>query len=296
MSATARNVDKARYEGLEFKDQVREGMVPVVNAEAISDSQISTERNEEELHLERDRRLQAEEKQKQVERELQELRDKNNKPSQDASSSNHGPSNKLLIIAGMAVIGLMVMAATVIAVMVTRGNASSNDETSRSMGTNLRSNAPVAISPVAPNIPPVEPITPVPRPTVAPVSPPPPMPRPTPRPVFQPTNNQNVEQNLASRSTISIGYLGDAFGCTLSIGITIGGATWVPIGNPYIATQVPSGVQNYSITGNILCPLAGSCLATGSGTITIWEQELYLVTWGVSAVGVCTVSLVLNEQ
>lgn len=67
------------------------------------------------------------------------------------------------------------------------------------------------------------------------------------------------------------------YGCSLQIGVNIGGSSANPSSNPFTVQNVPLGRQNYQITGQVACSLYGGqvCVAQGRGTITVDEGGTY---------------------
>jgi len=67
------------------------------------------------------------------------------------------------------------------------------------------------------------------------------------------------------------------YGCSLQIGVNIGGTSANPSSNPFTVQNVPLGRQNYQITGQVACSLYGGqvCVAQGRGTITVDPDGTY---------------------
>jgi hypothetical protein len=96
-------------------------------------------------------------------------------------------------------------------------------------------------------------------------------------------------------TNITVAYQGDLYGCGLQLAMNIGGVQFVPMSNSFLVTNVPVGIQQYSISGTIACPAVGSCTAGGSGQINVVPGGTYLVMWSNSAYAQCTVQLVANQ-
>jgi hypothetical protein len=95
----------------------------------------------------------------------------------------------------------------------------------------------------------------------------------------------------APRAQVTLFYPGDLEGCGLSIEVTIGDRSFLPIGTSYVAQDVQSGLQRYGVQGTIVCPLSGQCQASGTGTVDVAEGRTFTVGWVVSAFAACTVTL-----
>ena len=85
------------------------------------------------------------------------------------------------------------------------------------------------------------------------------------------------------------------YGCSLQIGVNIGGTSANPTSNPYTIQNVPLGRQNYQITGQVACSLFGGqvCEAQGRGMITVDKDGTYGLQLGPIVPGqTCQVTLV----
>ena len=112
----------------------------------------------------------------------------------------------------------------------------------------------------------------------------------------QQTDWTAVSKALKAQTTqITIAYTGDMFGCNLQLSINIGGVQFVPLSNSYLVANIPVGLQNYTISGNIACALAGSCAAGGTGQINVVPGGTYLVQWANTSYAQCTVQLIGNQ-
>jgi tetratricopeptide (TPR) repeat protein len=95
-----------------------------------------------------------------------------------------------------------------------------------------------------------------------------------------------------STSHITLRYLGDQLGgCTLRVNFNIGGKLIVPNSNPYYASDVPEGNQNYITTGAVVCPL-GTCQAYGQGSLFIHEDSIFNIVWQQNSYTTCAMTLV----
>lgn len=97
-----------------------------------------------------------------------------------------------------------------------------------------------------------------------------------------------------NRTQITIMYSGDMYNCQLPITITIAGQSIIPQGNAATFPNVPTGVQQYSISGQIHCPWLGSCMAQGTGSIHIQPNQTYYLTWANTSYAACTILLSQN--
>lgn len=94
---------------------------------------------------------------------------------------------------------------------------------------------------------------------------------------YTPPRESNVQTNTGS-AIITIKYMGDALNCQLDLNISIGGMVFTPNSNPFRVSNIPSGVRDYSINGNIYCS-TGSCQATGAGSVYIQNNGQYYIMW-----------------
>ena len=95
----------------------------------------------------------------------------------------------------------------------------------------------------------------------------------------------------AERTEITVSYLGDALGCALQLQVRIGDRTFQPENTVYRVSDVPTGPQPYEIGGVIMCALAGSCEASGAGTLDVRPNANYNVVWQSTDYAVCDVVL-----
>ncbi len=132
------------------------------------------------------------------------------------------------------------------------------------------------------------------------------------QPVQQPRNtNRNVNtgsqptyspsqpevSTRPSGATINLVYAGDSYGCTLDININVAGQSIRPTGNSVLLHNVPTGDQDYSVTGRISCGTFGFCDASGSDEIYVEDNATYYVMWQNQAfTGLCDIGLVSQEE
>ncbi len=94
-----------------------------------------------------------------------------------------------------------------------------------------------------------------------------------------PPENQVVSENMPAVSTITFNYMGDMLGCNLELYINVGGKVINPSSNTYRVSGVPSGAQNYNISGAIDCGYGGNCNASGNGFINVVSNANYYIMW-----------------
>jgi hypothetical protein len=95
------------------------------------------------------------------------------------------------------------------------------------------------------------------------------------------------------RGNVQIAYAGDVYACLLQLNIKIGDRSILPTTNPAPLAGVPLGDQKYSVNGKITCGLGflGTCNATGSGSLQIYDGAVINIVWQNTAVGQCRVTL-----
>lgn len=93
------------------------------------------------------------------------------------------------------------------------------------------------------------------------------------------------------RATIQLVYTGDPYGCNLPITIAVADRSIQPTSNLAVLHDVPVGLQNYQINGQIVCPGIGMCTANGSGRIDIIAGKTYYVAWQNTSPQYCEVVL-----
>lgn len=77
---------------------------------------------------------------------------------------------------------------------------------------------------------------------------------------------------------ITLKYMGDALDCNLNLRINIGGRIFNPNSNPFTIGSIPTGSQNYSVSGLITCGYE-DCSAKGHGNLYIQDNAVYYVMW-----------------
>ncbi len=92
-------------------------------------------------------------------------------------------------------------------------------------------------------------------------------------------------------TSVGLAYTGDVYGCTLPLTISIGEKSVTPQSNVSQMPGVELGNQPYSVSGQINCPMAGSCQASGQGIIDVTVGRTFNIVWQNTGVGMCTVLL-----
>ena len=92
-------------------------------------------------------------------------------------------------------------------------------------------------------------------------------------------------------AAIDVVYGGDPYGCTLLIQVQIAEVTATQQGLRQTIRDLPVGVQDYQISGQITCPTLGSCNATGEGEVTVQDGREYALVWVNNDIAECKVSL-----
>ncbi|MGA8025083.1 MAG: hypothetical protein WB990_19095, partial [Candidatus Acidiferrales bacterium] len=82
-----------------------------------------------------------------------------------------------------------------------------------------------------------------------------------------------------TNATIVLQYAADRHKCTPDLNLTIAGAPYHPTSNPFAATGVKIGAQEYSIEGVINCPGRHAIKASGSGAIDVREGAVFDLAW-----------------
>lgn len=77
---------------------------------------------------------------------------------------------------------------------------------------------------------------------------------------------------------ITLKYMGDALDCNLNLNINVGGKSFNPNSNPFTIGGIPTGSQNYSVSGLITCGYE-DCSALGQGNLYIQDNAVYYVMW-----------------
>lgn len=93
------------------------------------------------------------------------------------------------------------------------------------------------------------------------------------------------------RATIQVGYTGDVYGCSLPLTIAVGDRSFQPQGNLAPLNGVPLGLQDYTVSGTILCPGIGQCEVDSEGTIHVAAGHTYYLAWQNTSFGQCEAML-----
>jgi hypothetical protein len=105
-------------------------------------------------------------------------------------------------------------------------------------------------------------------------------------------NSGHVDATLQKTvGDINIRYTGDYGACSLLLKISIGDKRFTPTSNLYQVRGVQLGDQDYMVEGRISCPTAGTCAASGSGSINVQDGATYDVSWANTAYARCSVGL-----
>jgi hypothetical protein len=80
-------------------------------------------------------------------------------------------------------------------------------------------------------------------------------------------------------ATIVLQYAADRHKCTPDLNLTIAGAPYHPTSNPFAASGVKIGAQEYAIDGVINCPGRRVIKASGSGAIDVREGAVFDLAW-----------------
>ena len=82
-----------------------------------------------------------------------------------------------------------------------------------------------------------------------------------------------VQDKKVAVSHVTLVYGGMFPGSEKNVEITIGGVTFRPSGNGYVATGVPLGAVEYSVGGTMVVP-SGPCNVTGNGNLTLKDGDI----------------------
>jgi TIR domain len=93
-------------------------------------------------------------------------------------------------------------------------------------------------------------------------------------------------------ATVMIRYAADRHKCTPDLNVTIAGKSFHTTSNPFAASGVKPGAQEYAINGLISCPGRKAVQASGSGAIEIREGEVFDLAWQSKAGGASNVDLI----
>ncbi|MGA7920483.1 MAG: toll/interleukin-1 receptor domain-containing protein [Candidatus Acidiferrales bacterium] len=84
---------------------------------------------------------------------------------------------------------------------------------------------------------------------------------------------------VLTTTTIVIQYRTDRHKCTPDLNVTIAGVSFHPASNPFAASGVKPGAQDYTIDGLINCPGKKAIKASGSGAIEVQENAVFDLAW-----------------
>lgn len=92
-------------------------------------------------------------------------------------------------------------------------------------------------------------------------------------------------------ANIRVRYSGDVLGCGLVLYFRVADVRWQQAANLWSVPGVPTGQQQYEVTGEIGCPGAGACQAYGQGSINVVNGAFYNIVWQNTAYATCSVRL-----
>jgi hypothetical protein len=87
-------------------------------------------------------------------------------------------------------------------------------------------------------------------------------------------------------------YAADRHKCTPDLNLTIAGAPYHPTSNPFAASGVKIGAQEYAIDGVINCPGRRTIKASGAGAIDVQEGAIFDFAWQAKPGGGSTVDMI----
>jgi hypothetical protein len=93
-------------------------------------------------------------------------------------------------------------------------------------------------------------------------------------------------------ATVMIRYASDRHKCTPDLNVTIAGKAFHPTSNPFAASGVKPGAQEYTIDGLISCPGRKAVQASGSGAIDVHEGAVFDLAWQTKSGGPSNVDLI----
>lgn len=93
------------------------------------------------------------------------------------------------------------------------------------------------------------------------------------------------------RTSISVAYRGDAYGCSLPLSIQVGDQEFYPQGYFFEVNGIMTGQQEYQIDGQIQCPTIGTCQVYGQGFVEVVSSRVYYLVWQNTALGQCQATL-----
>jgi len=93
-------------------------------------------------------------------------------------------------------------------------------------------------------------------------------------------------------ATVMIRYASDRHKCTPDLNVTIAGKAFHTTSNPFAASGVKEGAQEYTIDGLISCPGRKAMQASGSGAIDVHEGAVFDLAWQAKSGGTSNVDLI----
>jgi hypothetical protein len=93
-------------------------------------------------------------------------------------------------------------------------------------------------------------------------------------------------------ATVMIRYASDRHKCTPDLNVSIAGKSFHPTSNPFAASGVKPGAQEYTIDGLISCPGRKAMQANGSGAIDVHEGAVFDLAWQGKSGGTSNVDLI----
>jgi hypothetical protein len=93
-------------------------------------------------------------------------------------------------------------------------------------------------------------------------------------------------------ATIVLQYASDRHKCTPDLNVTIAGTPYHPTSNPYAASGVKIGAQEYAIDGLINCPGRKAIKTSGTGAIDVHEGAVFDFAWQAKPGGGSTVDII----
>jgi hypothetical protein len=93
-------------------------------------------------------------------------------------------------------------------------------------------------------------------------------------------------------ATVMIRYASDRHKCTPDLNVSIAGKSFHTTSNPFAASGVKEGAQEYTIDGSISCPGRKAMQASGSGAIDVHEGAVFDLAWQAKSGGTSSVDLI----
>jgi hypothetical protein len=108
--------------------------------------------------------------------------------------------------------------------------------------------------------------------------------------------NPPVVPPAPTTATIVFQYASDRHKCTPDLNVTIAGAPYRPTSNPFAASGVKIGAQEYAIDGLINCPGKKAIKASGTGAIDVHEGAVFDFAWQAKPGGGSTVDIISVDK